>query len=93
MRSARDGWAELRDLGWIEHKLPERLAGVSSPAINDPDVCLHCRTHQCVGSCPAACYRNRPDGRVDLDTGRCISCRACVVVCDELLNIRWEPAR
>ena len=90
MRIERDGWAELRDPTWLERVLPQNLASGGAPAINDPDVCLHCRTHQCVGGCPTGCYRNRPDNRVDLDTARCIGCLACVVVCDELLNIRWE---
>lgn len=61
------------------------------PMITDPDVCLRCRLHQCVLVCPTRCYENRPDGRVDLDVARCVSCRACVSICYEFANIGWRP--
>lgn len=61
------------------------------PAISDPDVCPRCRAHQCELVCPTGCYATRPDGRMELDVSRCVSCRACVVICYELSNIAWLP--
>lgn len=61
------------------------------PAISDPDVCPRCRAHQCALVCPTGCYATRTDGRMELDVSRCVSCRACVVICYEFGNVAWQP--
>jgi Fe-S-cluster-containing dehydrogenase component len=60
------------------------------PSINDGDICLYCRRHQCIAVCPTAALSTRADGRVDLDSRRCIGCGACVVSCYEFANLAWR---
>jgi ferredoxin-like protein FixX len=83
-------WAHIADRAAFRVLVPPSDAARGRPRVNDPDVCLHCPTHQCVGACPVGCYGNRPDGRIELDLHGCMSCGACVVVCDEFFNIRWR---
>ena len=44
--------------------------------------CLHCVDPACVAACPAeALAKQAADGRVLVDTARCIGCRACAKAC------------
>ena len=61
------------------------------PALNDRDICLHCRRHQCIATCPTAALATRSDGRLEIHEDRCVSCGACVVACFEFTNISWRP--
>jgi Fe-S-cluster-containing dehydrogenase component len=63
------------------------------PALNDGDICLHCRRHQCIASCPTGALETRTDGRLEITEDRCVSCGACVVACFEFTNITWRPRR
>ena len=60
------------------------------PELNDRDICLHCRRHQCIASCPTAALSTRSDGRLEIETDRCVSCGACVIACYEYTNIIWR---
>jgi Fe-S-cluster-containing dehydrogenase component len=55
--------------------------------VSDPDLCLHCRQHQCVAVCPSGSLRSREDGRVSLDAATCCGCTACIQVCREFTNL------
>jgi Fe-S-cluster-containing dehydrogenase component len=59
-------------------------------AINDGDICLHCRRHQCVAVCPTVALTTRDDGRIAVHDARCITCGACVVACYEFHNVAWR---
>lgn len=43
--------------------------------------CNHCQRPICLEVCPAAAYRQRPDGIVILDSSRCLGCRYCGWAC------------
>jgi Fe-S-cluster-containing dehydrogenase component len=60
------------------------------PTLNDPDICLHCRRHQCIASCPTGALETRSDGRLEIHQDRCVSCGACVVACFEFNNVAWR---
>jgi Fe-S-cluster-containing dehydrogenase component len=66
-------------------------AGSLVPALNDRDICLHCRRHQCIGTCPTDALETRSDGRLEIHESRCVSCGACVIACFEFVNITWRP--
>lgn len=60
------------------------------PELNDRDICLHCRRHQCIASCPTAALSTRADGRIEIVPDRCVSCGACVIACYEYKNLAWR---
>jgi Fe-S-cluster-containing dehydrogenase component/formate-dependent nitrite reductase membrane component NrfD len=43
--------------------------------------CNHCDRPPCVTICPTGALYRRPDGIVDLDSARCIGCKACMQAC------------
>ena len=44
--------------------------------------CMHCADAPCVMACPTgALTKNKGDGRVLVDQGKCIGCRVCLQVC------------
>jgi Fe-S-cluster-containing dehydrogenase component len=47
-----------------------------------PVQCMHCQDPPCVGVCPTgASYQDRATGTVQIDAGRCVGCRYCIVAC------------
>jgi ferredoxin-like protein FixX len=60
------------------------------PALNDRDICLYCRRHQCIATCPTAVLSTGSDGRLEMDPERCVSCGACVLACFEFTNLSWR---
>jgi len=57
-----------------------------------PILCLQCDEAACVAACPSgALARNAATGAIDLDPGRCITCRACVGACP-FGNMLWHEA-
>ena len=76
----------------LDEEVATRLAGIMAQngvkvRISDPDLCLHCRQHQCIAVCPSGSLRTREDGRIALDPARCCGCSACIQVCRELTNL------
>ena len=72
--------------------IPDKLAAIMAQVpvevrISDPDLCLHCRQHQCIAVCPSGSLRNRVDGRIDLNAATCCGCTACIQVCREFTNL------
>ena len=63
------------------------------PLLNDRDICLHCRRHQCIATCPTGALETADDGRLTVKEDRCVSCGACVVACFEFTNITWRDRR
>lgn len=59
------------------------------PAINDVDICLYCRRHQCIAVCPTSALATKDDGRIEFAENRCVRCGACVVSCYEFGNLAW----
>ena len=70
--------------------LAATVTGSSRPSINDADICLYCRRHQCIAVCPTAALSSRNDGRLDFDEHRCVGCGACAVSCYEFVNLSWQ---
>ena len=66
------------------------VSGPLVPALNDRDICLHCRRHQCIATCPTDALETRSDGRLEIHESRCVSCGACVIACYEFTNITWR---
>jgi anaerobic carbon-monoxide dehydrogenase iron sulfur subunit len=55
-----------------------------------PIVCLQCDEAACVAACPSgALRRNDRTGAIDLDSQRCIRCRACIGACP-FGNLLWD---
>lgn len=47
-----------------------------------PVQCNHCEAAPCVAACPTgASFKWDEDGIVDIDTDRCVGCRACMMAC------------
>jgi Fe-S-cluster-containing dehydrogenase component len=63
----------------------------SRPTVNDQDICLYCRRHQCIAVCPTGALTTRGDGRIELIENRCCGCGACVLSCYEFGNLAWIP--
>jgi len=63
------------------HMVPRvRLVAAGQKGV--PIQCQHCEDAPCVAVCPSgALYRDEGTGRVLGRSGRCIGCKACVVVC------------
>lgn len=59
------------------------------PRVQDPDVCLHCRRHQCISVCAVAAFTTTDEGRIALDAERCVGSGACLVACYEFRNLTW----
>ncbi len=50
--------------------------------ISIPMLCQQCSDAACVSVCPTgAMHRNRDTAQIELDAGRCIRCRMCVMAC------------
>lgn len=44
--------------------------------------CMHCEDAKCMAACPTkAIYRDRETQLVQVDSGKCIGCHSCLVVC------------
>ncbi|MCE5242117.1 MAG: 4Fe-4S dicluster domain-containing protein [Syntrophobacteraceae bacterium] len=46
-----------------------------------PELCNHCDDPPCVRRCPTGASYRAGDGTVQIDRGRCIGCKACLVAC------------
>lgn len=61
-----------------------RIHVEAGPTLNTsfPNRCRHCNPAPCQQVCPTgAIYRDAQDDLVLLDTGRCIACAMCAIVC------------
>ena len=81
----------------LDTQTPARLAALMRQydiqvLVNDADICLHCRQHQCIAVCPTGSLSTKADGRISLDATTCCGCTACVQVCREFNNIATGPA-
>jgi anaerobic carbon-monoxide dehydrogenase iron sulfur subunit len=62
------------------------------PEAGTPVTCLQCEDAACAAACPAnALTRNAATGAIELQSDRCIECRACVAACP-FGNMRWDAA-
>jgi carbon-monoxide dehydrogenase iron sulfur subunit len=53
-----------------------------APGTSFPNRCRHCQPAPCLGVCPTGAIGRDPDlGLVLVDTGRCIACAMCAIVC------------
>jgi len=53
--------------------------------------CMHCLHPACVSACPVGAFHQTEEGAVVYDSGRCIGCRYCMVVCPfEVPKFEWE---
>jgi anaerobic dimethyl sulfoxide reductase subunit B (iron-sulfur subunit) len=43
--------------------------------------CFHCAEPPCVEICPVTAMTKRENGRVQIDAGLCVACKACIDVC------------
>ena len=60
------------------------------PELGTPVICYQCDTAACEAICPTqALVRNPKTGAIDMDRGRCISCRMCVAACP-FGNMLWD---
>ena len=60
------------------------------PELGTPVICYQCDTAACAAICPTqALVRNPETGAIDMDRGRCISCRMCVAACP-FGNMLWD---
>ena len=73
--------------------LEHAAQGALVPALNDRDICLHCRRHQCIAACPTGTFETDTDRRLTVKEERCVSCGACVVACFEFTNLTWRERR
>jgi Fe-S-cluster-containing dehydrogenase component len=76
----------------LDDAIPKRLGSIVAQnpvkaSVSDPDLCLHCRQHQCIAVCPTGSLSTRADGRVALDAATCCGCASCVQVCREFTNL------
>jgi Fe-S-cluster-containing dehydrogenase component len=76
----------------LDDELPSHLAALLfrygvNVAVSDPDLCLHCRQHQCVAVCPSGSLSTAVDGRIAIDQATCCGCVACIYVCREFNNL------
>jgi Fe-S-cluster-containing dehydrogenase component len=75
----------------VEHFLPmgitwPRLVALEtdhgSPEVSTYSVrCNQCQNAPCVEACPTGASRQREDGIIVVDQGKCVGCRYCVVAC------------
>ncbi len=59
-------------------------------AIQDHDICLHCRRHQCIAACAYGAITSAPDGRAKVDASACVGSGACITACYEFHNLTWS---
>ena len=76
----------------LHQELADSLSAVAlrsgtTPGLNDRDICLHCRKHQCISVCAFGAITTAEDGRIHLNQTACTGCGACVVACHEFHNL------
>ncbi len=45
------------------------------------ELCNHCDVAQCVTACPTGASYKKEDGTVQVDTSKCVGCKACIAAC------------
>ena len=43
--------------------------------------CNHCENAPCVSACPTRASHYEPGGLVEVDPGKCVGCKACIIAC------------
>jgi Fe-S-cluster-containing dehydrogenase component len=61
-------------------------------SIQDADICLHCRRHQCIAACAYGAISTQADGRARVDPDACAGSGACLTACFEFHNLTWAKA-
>jgi electron transport protein HydN len=66
--------------GEVNARLTPRLFVVSAGEVTAPVMCRHCEDAPCANVCKMSAI-SRADGRVLLDTERCVGCHLCLMAC------------
>lgn len=78
--------------------LAERLETVAftvdeTPHIEvDGEQCRHCERHSCLTFCPAGCFTESTERRVDFYYVGCLECGTCLILCNEEA-VSWNYPR
>ncbi|MCG8416588.1 MAG: 4Fe-4S dicluster domain-containing protein [Proteobacteria bacterium] len=59
----------------------ERAAPQGTTIAYLPLLCMHCRDAPCMEACPTGAIVRKSDGRVDIDTVKCVADKGCVSAC------------
>ena len=58
----------------------------------DGDQCRDCDSHTCLTFCPAGCFTENENRRIDYYYVGCLECGTCLVLCDEEA-VTWDYPR
>jgi len=66
--------------GEVKTRLTPRLFVVAAEGVTVPVMCRHCEDAPCANVCTMSAI-SRADGRVVVNTERCVGCRLCLMAC------------
>ena len=55
-----------------------------------PVRCMHCEDPACLDVCPTGATTQREDKIVQIDAGKCVGCKACILACPYEARTLWE---
>lgn len=55
-----------------------------------PVRCMHCEDPACLDVCPTGATTQREDKIVQIDTKKCVGCKACILACPYDARTLWE---